>query len=810
MELLGIVQYSVIFFGYLFLIMLLPGLLFYRYLKGKGLTYRFLFSMVTGNLYIINMILLLGLLGISNRYAVLIIVFGIAIWRYMTTNSVDYPARIRAEKLRLKRLLLGQYGIRLYITEKLATAGAFLRKKLLAALSHFRGHLFEWLLFIGITVFNMWYFSYQVFHYYGYGASDTVVHLQWIELIAEGKLFAAGVYPHGFHCIVYFVYTVFDIDLYVMMRFFGPIQSVFVSVMIYVFAKYLCKTKYVAFVPYLLFSCCYIFNTESMMRFQMTIPQEYAMIFLFPLLIFLSMFMRERKKEKDVKTKPKLPRFRLIKAARAAGFKKSCLSAWRHFKLFMLQKGESPVKHRSSVYLFLAAASFSLTLAVHFYITIAAGLMVLAFAIGYFPRYFHKKYLMRLLCAIMLAVFVAVAPMALGILRGNRLEGSLRWAMSIITVGSAETGKITVSENAGNKEEPTTAAAQTQAAETDEDEKDGESEEKKEEKRPFSDVIKECYERFVPAVIDLPRFKISLLALIFTMLLAVLSLPLFKKDRGLNRDWICYCFYILLLFVLFSASTLGLPELMDKVRARVVCAYCIPILYAYPVDLLFRTLNFPFRRFKVTKRIISTMSLMFCAALMFAIVKFDTVKRLSYSYYLQHNGAVICLTNIVEQYPTHKWTIVSPVEETRMVWSNGYHYELIDFLLDQENWTQYKTLTLPTQYVFIYVEKRVLRYSSVQKANEPLPTNLQTPSEELAAKQLVEYSSKSMSYQDKDRAILQSKIYYWAQQYEKLFPDEFEVYYEDNDFICYKIEQNEYHLNNFAIDYGFNVKGGKK
>ena len=31
-----------------------------------------------------------------------------------------------------------------------------------------------------------------------------------------------------------------------------------------------------------------------------------------------------------------------------------------------------------------------------------------------------------------------------------------------------------------------------------------------------------------------------------------------------------------------------------------------------------------------------------------------------------------------------------------------------------------------------------------------------------------------------------------------------QVYYETDQFVCYKIEQNMYHLYNFAIDYGYN------
>ena len=49
-----------------------------------------------------------------------------------------------------------------------------------------------------------------------------------------------------------------------------------------------------------------------------------------------------------------------------------------------------------------------------------------------------------------------------------------------------------------------------------------------------------------------------------------------------------------------------------------------------------------------------------------------------------------------------------------------------------------------------------------------------------------------------------SRMYYWAQAFMELYPNEMKVYYEDNKFICYKIEQNMYHQYDFAIDYRYN------
>ena len=43
-----------------------------------------------------------------------------------------------------------------------------------------------------------------------------------------------------------------------------------------------------------------------------------------------------------------------------------------------------------------------------------------------------------------------------------------------------------------------------------------------------------------------------------------------------------------------------------------------------------------------------------------------------------------------------------------------------------------------------------------------------------------------------------------TQKFQELYPNEMKVYYENDRFVCYYIEQNVYRLYNFAIDYGYN------
>lgn len=55
-----------------------------------------------------------------------------------------------------------------------------------------------------------------------------------------------------------------------------------------------------------------------------------------------------------------------------------------------------------------------------------------------------------------------------------------------------------------------------------------------------------------------------------------------------------------------------------------------------------------------------------------------------------------------------------------------------------------------------------------------------------------------------DRWGTMSHMYYWAQAFKKLYPQEMEVYYETTDFVCYRLHQNVNSLYNLAIDYGYN------
>ena len=132
-----------------------------------------------------------------------------------------------------------------------------------------------------------------------------------------------------------------------------------------------------------------------------------------------------------------------------------------------------------------------------------------------------------------------------------------------------------------------------------------------------------------------------------------------------------------------------------------------------------------------------------------------------------------------------------------MIEMYGRHTETIDFLEDMESWNPYKEVTIPTERVYFYIEKEPLNYANGYGGDIPVV------SEEEAAKALPD-STGINAYNGTDRAVTMSRMYYWAQEFQKLYPNELKVYFENERFVCYYIEQNTYRLYNFAIDYGYN------
>jgi hypothetical protein len=224
----------------------------------------------------------------------------------------------------------------------------------------------------------------------------------------------------------------------------------------------------------------------------------------------------------------------------------------------------------------------------------------------------------------------------------------------------------------------------------------------------------------------------------------------------------------------------------------------MPILWVMVVDRwLYLLLGlWPWR---LTKHLMNVASLALVVCGCVATVGLDMLKPVEIMSAGQTNEAVTCLTNIIREEKDETWTIVSAFDELRMGEDHGYHYELVTFLEEMEHSGSANVITIPTQSVYFFIEKQPIDYGTSYEGSGQMIS-------EKGADQTLPSGEGYEDYKGEKRWILMSRIYEWAQKFQQMYPHELQVYYEDDKFICYKLEQNDYHLFNLAIDYGYNTK----
>ena len=249
--------------------------------------------------------------------------------------------------------------------------------------------------FLAVFIFVIWKVCGPgILHNWGFGASDIPVHNYWINGLIDNKLYIAGIYPMGMHCMLYYLATLLNIPVYVTLRLFWLIQFSMIAVMLLVFLKGCCRTRFLPWLGAIGFVGLKYFVGISYSRYGATLPQEYGMMYILPSIYFLVAFFKTREEE--------------------------------------LKRGINRIRCTSSWLLLGFAMSFSLTLASHFYDTIVAGVLCIGIAIGYAYWFLRKEYFCRIMLAGVLSILMALLPMAVAFLTGKGLQGSMYWAMSII------------------------------------------------------------------------------------------------------------------------------------------------------------------------------------------------------------------------------------------------------------------------------------------------------------------------------------------------------------------------------------------
>ena len=85
-------------------------------------------------------------------------------------------------------------------------------------------HFADGVLFVVFTATVLVMYGTNMINTYGYCASDIPVHNYWINAMGQNDVFVAGIYPFGFHCVIYYIHTVTGIETYVLLRLFYVVQ----------------------------------------------------------------------------------------------------------------------------------------------------------------------------------------------------------------------------------------------------------------------------------------------------------------------------------------------------------------------------------------------------------------------------------------------------------------------------------------------------------------------------------------------------------------------------------------------------------
>ena len=745
MTMLTILQAAGVTAGYLGVTVFLPWLLLRRRFAGLKRPVRIMAYYVCGNFYVIHMVYLLQLLHISCRPLLILgtlAPFGVVcFFRYRKNGAghldewAGWMALAAEGKKGRKTILL--------------KAGRWLQ-------GFSAGKLKEWLnpclpeilLTLGVIGAVLYMYGTNLINVYGYCATDVVLHNHWINEMVRNNIFVDGVYPFGFHCLIYYLHEVFAIPVYVLLRIFYLVQTLLIHFMLLLFLRTVCKSRYTPYIGVFAYVFSDLFYKYAYYRYYASLPQEFGMVFILPAAGFVITFFQEG----------------------------NFYGSGTKGKIWGSVPGQC---------LALLSISFAMAFTVHFYDAIAAGLLCVGIAVGFCFRCFRWRYLKRILVSGTAALVIALLPMVVAYACGTPLQNSLNWGMSLI---SQETARDT-GEGAGTSQEKPSDLGEEQ------EETSG-----RETAPSWLERAGASFQVKMDCIVERMDFYTTnfgragawfLLGGIGVLFLAGV-LWLILRRPGYGGVLLSVSVFLLLLSLLQASEKLGLPGLIENTRYAIYLAYGTGVAWSLIADsilfLLFQE-----------KRLIHLGGLVFLVA-SWVVLGITGVRQPECYAPYETNEAIACVTNILrENGKGSTWTICSANDEHQMIRGYGYHYETIQFLRGMQKLEDNTILTIPTSTVYFFVEKVPLLYSDYISTEEATrEVSLEGAEEPLSRKDGIK------PYIGYDRWVTMSHMYYWAQAFQELYPNEMEVYYETDRFVCYRVRQDGYSLYNFAIDYGYN------
>ena len=744
------------------------------------MAYRFAFCTLAPVVVLTTVISLLGVLRILRVFIVAALFFGVFIVQllrmYNPFPGIVYQLHCISNKtLTWKRLLLKMgTGIRTGVKE-----GAR------SVLNRTRGDRLKYVFLIAALVYGTVYFSYTALQLHSYGASDQYTHSAWLYALINGTIYPKGVYPEGMHCIEYVLSCLFGIRAHSVNLFLAGVHSHAVLLSAYIMMRELFRWRFtpvIALWTFLTLRFTSVAVISSVSRLAWTLPQEFAFTAVFLSACSLMRFLKRRPSEREVR------------GMRA--FSPRNLMRDEDLPIFML--------------------AVCVTIVVHFYATIMAIFICLGVFAVNILRHFRWKKLLQAVITALLALVIAVAPMGIALAAGYGLQGSMRWAIAVTKGGEqawAE-GNYDPSKNYLEAEteenpevivgEPAQESVSQMIAER------------------AGIIYEETFDKLYPGqrgwtlcVFTLVTALVSALGTVIILLLRPALIKAGKKlpSRSMFAGYLTSSATLIILMISYAPRLFGLPILISGSRLGLLIA-----LFAVIVSLCIPDFLLSFLDGKVSVHLLNAFSAAVCVAAVAVIVYTGCYHGYLYNEQSRYPAAVDLTERIVLNMPQNMYTIVSTTDEYYQMIGSGYHEELLDFVEKRHD----REYTLPTPYIFVFLEKKPLHYVQILFASGPewlgnesyadvvrqyredvcvYPDILHgETSPEIAKERLHNKGTRSGIAAALDtREILESRAIEWMEAFSYSHPQDGSVVYEDDRFMCYCVLQNPYSLFNLGI-----------
>ncbi len=790
-------EYGKVLSAYIFLMFIWPLVVFRRLLRGKSLTFQICFCPTCSIVLINTVVLFLGLFHILNKWTVWLFFYGVFLFCLLRFLPLDKNYIVT-----LKRLLNKEYGVKLFLLRKGCGVRACCTRFFRKIWRRISPHPIEYLLLFILVIYGMLYFSWGAFQDHSYGFGDMYVHHSWIYNLTLGNIFSSGVYPEAMHCFIYVMHTLFGIKIYSCNLFLaGP------HIIVYLLSAY-CMLKEVfrwrgsiliAMALFLILRLDCIDAVFSMSRLQWTLPQEFGLFTQFLCAAFFVRYLRSS---------------------------------------FHPKRGTRTMHGVWDENLLVFGLAISASFSIHFYTTIMAFFLCVCFLAFSLRRTFRKTHFLPLVTAAFLGIAVSAVPMAGALASGIPFQGSIGWALNVINGTDTKEGRGQNNTNTTPEATPVPDAGAAGSAGAGSSADGGVSnpqdEQETENAAPKEPLMAKAVRILRLIGTKLTRGVLSngyytlyprqgKVYVLLTILSAVIlagyksvtavvkkQVPDFELDAHSLDGHAPILLASYMFLFLYAAPLIGLPELVAGSRLCSTIHLLLLAVAVMPLDFVFSFLASYFAA--GTVHAVCGCSL---AATCFLVINVGYYHGYLYFELTRYNSAVNLVEQIIETYPKNTFTIVSPTDELYQVIQFGRHTDLFELM----NHVKYdEEFYIPTEYIFVFAEKRPLQYAQSHffrgpawLAGQIYPALYssyvsQCPdinSLEISAESAAELYHTSQVWPIyphlENRVILESRVYLWCQAFAGLYTYETEVFFEDEDLICYRIHQNPQRLFNLVI-----------